>query len=127
MFLTADQIFAADDLPHEDVYVPEWRGNVRIRRMGAADKWRTELAILRDKEANGEDAALARTAARWVVASAINEQGEKLFKPDDVDKLAAKCGDAVERLMRAVQRLNPTQDQAEKNSASAPQDDSSSV
>jgi len=99
--LNKEAILGADDLKKEIVSVPEWGGEVMISAMtGAArDEW--EQALVESKSAN-----LSNLRARLVAATAMDEAGNRLFTGADVEALGKKSGAALERCVRAAQKLN---------------------
>ena len=110
-FLTAEDIFNAEDIDYVDVTVPEWKRNgkpgvIRLRAMSAdeAIKFTEEL---RDNKASD-------SFVRIVAATAINpETGDRLFKGDvAVHKLRAKKSGIFIRLQKAAMKLNELGDDA---------------
>lgn len=99
--LTKEAILNADDLKKEVVSVPEWGGEIVIGAMtGAArDEW--EQALVDTKGAN-----LNNLRARLVAATALDENGNRIFSSADVEALGKKSGAALERCVRVAQRLN---------------------
>lgn len=99
--LSAASILSAEDLPHEDVAVPEWGGVVRIRTMtaGARDDYeQTMLAAKGQRQRN--------VRAQLVALCAVDETGGRLFGPGDIEALGAKSAKALDRLFDAAIRLN---------------------
>ena len=92
-FLSARQILGADDIKIIDVDVPEWNGVVRLRMMTAA-------------EAAEFDTSKKDSAARLVVLTAVDEEGQRLFSNDDIPSLQKKALRAFVRLQEAGLRLN---------------------
>lgn len=91
-------ILEADDLPTEDVKVPEWGGSVRIRAMTAL-----EAQKLANELASGDDTMLRM---RLVQLCAVDEEGRPLFTQDDLEKLGAKNFNAIRRVSEACFRMN---------------------
>lgn len=99
--LNRDAILKADDLKKEVVKVPEWGGEVIISTMTgyARDAWEQHLV-------QSKDGALINVRARLVVATAVDEKGNRLFTEDDVIALGEKSVAALERCVKVAQRLN---------------------
>jgi hypothetical protein len=99
--LNKDAILKADDLKKEVVSVPEWGGEVIISAMTgyARDAWEQHLV-------ESKDGALSNIRARLVVATAVDEQGNRLFTEQDVKALGEKSVAALERCVKVAQRLN---------------------
>lgn len=106
MLLGREQILAADDLPVEDVPVPEWGGEVRLRGLTGAelDEYQASLVV---QTSNGQQKTNLRNAtAKLVSRCAVNEDGSPLFEPKDLLKLSSKSAVALQRLANVAQRLN---------------------
>jgi len=99
--LNKDAILAAEDKKFEDVDVPEWGGSVRVRMMSASERDQWENETYGTGKVNTVD-----FRARFVALCAIDEAGNLLFTPDDVDALGAKSAAAVQRVFNAAQKLN---------------------
>ncbi|MBX7264921.1 hypothetical protein KIF24_01870 [Micromonospora sp. Llam7] len=102
--LTRDQILAIDDSSSEDVEVPEWGGTVRVKGMTGAERDKFEAASIKGKGKN-RDVNLANLRARLVAASVVDEDGQPLFKPYDVENLGRKSAAALGRVYDVAQRL----------------------
>lgn len=93
-----EDILGFDDTRFEDVTVPEWDGLVvRVKTLNALEMQRF-YAILDDRD--------EQTRIKIVAFTCIDEQGEALFTPEDVQALAAKSFPAIRRLSDAAFRLN---------------------
>ena len=105
MLLTAEQILAADDLLAEVVPVPEWGGSVRIVTLSRAEKddWQDSLT-----QAKGKKVAvnLKNVTAKLLALCIVDENGKRLFRPDQVEALGAKSALACDRCFQAAARLN---------------------
>ena len=83
VLLGREAILKADDLPTEDVSVPEWGGTVRVRGLNGTqrDAYWASMTIQRGKTTALDTAdATAKLVARCVVG----EDGEPLFAQNDV-------------------------------------------
>lgn len=96
--LTGDQILAANDLPYEDVDVPEWEGQVRVRRITATEWWK----ITED----GQKPGALRADTRFCAVAMIGEDGKRLFTDDQVAALSEKSWPAMERIREVAMRLS---------------------
>lgn len=103
--LNRDQILEAADLTTEVVAVPEWGGEVIVSAMtGAArDAWEQSLVVAVGGKAR---ANMENIRARLVVATVVDESGNRLFADADVVALGRKSSAALERVCKAAQRLN---------------------
>ena len=109
--LTRDLILAAEDLPREKVEVPEWGGEVWVRAMTAAERDRLEEAVL--------DGKAASVRALVAAMCMVDERGERLFGDQDVEALARKNAQALDRVFQVARRLSRMRESdvedAEKN------------
>ena len=93
MALTADQSLAADDLGLLEVKVKEWGGSVYLRVMsvGELDAYQKEWI---GKRETGVDNFRAKFLARCL----CDEQGQRLFSDEQIEKLASKSAKVVSKL-----------------------------
>jgi len=129
--LTRQDIIAAQDIETETVEVPEWDGAVIVRMMSGSDRDRFEQSLT-VVQANGRrEANLTNMRSKLVAMCAVDEQGNLLFGPDEIEHLAAKSAAAIERVFIVAQRLNGLAPDdvgaAAKNSAPGPNGASPSV
>lgn len=96
--LTREDILGADDRTFEEVTVPEWGGQVRVYVMSAQLGAQYGHMI----ERLNDDLHLATA----VVFTACDDAGEPLFGVEDIEALAAKSKNAVQRVARVSIRLN---------------------
>lgn len=104
--LGREQILSADDLRWEDVPVPEWGGEVRLRSLTGAelDEYQASLVLL---TSGGQQKANMRNAtAKLVARCAIDADGAPLFEAKDLLRLSSKSAAALQRLASVAQRLN---------------------
>lgn len=112
--LSRDQIIAADDLPREDVDVPEWGGSVTLRGLTGTQRDLFEQETVRQ---NGKNVSvnMENVRARLVARCLVDEKGERMFSDEDVKVLGGKSGKALERLFKVAQRLSGlTQDDVQE-------------
>lgn len=116
-YLSAEQILDADDLPWEDVDVPEWGGTVRVRGMSGTDRDKFEAAMLsKDMKSVSKDTALERYRARLAAACLVDGTGQRMFRSDaEVKRLGEKSAQALQRVCDVASRLSglSQEDQAE--------------
>jgi hypothetical protein len=127
MFLTKEQILAADDLPRESVKVPEWGkgGCVLVKTMTSDEKNAYEDSVFNKQEGN---VSLKQLTAKLCAATMIDEKGELLFSEEDIEALGQKSCKALGRVQSVAQKLNNITDadmkEMEKNSAAGQSDSS---
>lgn len=104
MSLSRDDILGADDLPSEEVEVPEWGGTVWVRSMTGLERDVFEASLTQgagDKKVN-----LKNIRARLVSLTAVDEEGTRLFSDADIAELGAKSAAALDRVFSVAQSLN---------------------
>ena len=103
--LTRDQILGADDLPKEEVPVPEWGGSVFVRTMPGKerDAWESQLlkGDPRDRQLNMDN-----VRARLASLTIVDAEGNRLFDLKDIEALGQKSAAALDRIWEVAQRLN---------------------
>lgn len=120
-FLSPKEIRDKNDLVIEPLYIPEWGGWVRIRRICAVerDRFEARLAILRKEGKAGEN-----IRAELAALALCDEHGKRLFSNADVVDLGNKGAAALDRIWdkaAALAKMNDDDvEDAKKNSSSAP-------
>lgn len=109
-FLSREQILSADDRKTVTVAVPEWGGDVLVRSLTGAerDKFEESLQTVRGNKTKRN---LKNFRARLVSLCLVNEQGELLFSPPDVEHLGAKSVAALQRVFNKCNELNGMSDE----------------
>jgi len=127
--LTKSQIFEKNDLPTEEVDVPEWGGSVFVRKFTSEDKDNFDILIAKKSDEDKID--LHNLRAKLCVFTIVDEDGKCLFSEEDVEALGRKSATAIERIFTVSQRLNNLGLEAvkeiEKNSESGQSEDSGST
>ena len=100
--LTRDAILGMDDLPREEVQIPEWKGSVFVRALTGSERDQLERMITKDTLSRAKIAALC----------VVSESGERMFTDKDVEALAGKHGGALEKIVNAALRFNALTDAA---------------
>lgn len=103
--LTRDDILSVDDKVYEDIAVPEWGGEVRVRGMSGAQRDDYEASIIQQ---NGKDQKvnLANARAKLVARCLVDESGQLLFTSEDVRALGRKSARALERVFDKARELS---------------------
>ena len=109
--LSKEAIFAVEDLKTDVVDVPEWGGAVTVRSMTGVDRDAFEASLNETKTGTDGKETQVRNLdnfrARLCAATMINANGKLLFpNPEDVVKLGKKNSRALDRVMKAAQKLN---------------------
>ena len=107
--LTRDSILNADDLPFEDVHVPEWGGMVRVRTLTGRERDEFEAGILSGP--TGERIVVHdNLRARLVSLTVVDEKGKRVFTTKDMEPLGLKSAAALDRIFSVSMRLNGLSD-----------------
>lgn len=122
--LSREAILRAEDLPREEVSVPEWGGSVLVRTLTGAERDRYEADIYDLKQKRGRASEVGfkdNLRAKLVALAACDERGQRLFSDADVRALGAKSAKALERVWNVARRLaglsGEDVEELEKNSA----------
>ena len=105
------EILLADDLPTEDVRIPEWEKKggpeawVRVRGLTGRERDKYEVSITIGK---GKDQTMnVRNArAKLLVMCIVDETGQKIFNEADISALGEKSAAGLERLFDVATRLS---------------------
>lgn len=111
------QIDDAVDLKTEDVPVPEWGGEVRLRELSSKERSLIEATTI---GAKGQAIELRIEAfktlrEKTVAAALIDQDGKRLYQDKEVAQLGLKSGQIVERLFQKVQKLSGMTEAAVKD------------
>ena len=106
--LTAEAIFAAQDLPKTWVECPEWgKGSgVYIRGMTGAERDQFESRVSGLQAGGGVQMDYTNLRASLVASCAVDGDGNRIFKTGDVDALGKKAGVVLDRLFDAARRAS---------------------
>jgi len=108
MALSKEAIFAADDLETIEEDVPEWGGTVKLRTMSGKEREQYFRALMKHK-ADDIPKNLFQTL---VIICAVDDDGNQLFKMEDLPELSKKNGAVLDRLTKAAGDLNGLTDQS---------------
>ena len=123
-----DKIFAAKDIPSENLHVPEWEVDLVIKGMTAGER----VTLMQNAyDVKTEQVNMSRVYPDVVVSCAYDpETDEPVFSDSDKDALMSKSSAAIEKIADVGLRLSgigkDQQDAAGKDSSSTPNDDTSS-
>jgi hypothetical protein len=127
--LSKEAILQADDLPTEDVDVPEWHGTVRVRALSGKERDAFEASL---QQQRGKDYVrnTANVRAKLVAKCLVGEDGERLFSENEVNALGAKSAAGLDRVFEVAAKLSRLSeediDELGKSSGSDQSEDSSS-
>lgn len=129
--LTADEILGMDDIPTEEVTVPEWQGRtVLVCGMTAAAKNAYEASLVEIKGSTRK-VRMENATAKLLVRTLVNRQKQPLFTETQIEKLGTKSAAALDRIAQVALRLSSMRvtdvEELVKNSDAAQSGDSPSV
>jgi len=116
-------ILNTDDLPREELDIPEGGGSVFVRTMTGTERDAWEQSIV-----SGGKTDLTNIRARMCVRVLVDTEGNRIFDDTDAKQLGRKSSCALDRIFAAAQRLNGLSnddvEELEKNSGASPGDGS---
>jgi hypothetical protein len=103
-FVGRQVILQAQDLPVEELEVPEWGGWVRVKTLTAAERDAFENDII---QRNGRDVKtnVRNIRAKLVAVALVDETGRPLFTLADVEALGQKSAKALDRCFAKASEL----------------------
>jgi len=104
-YLNREQILQVQDLPVEDVEVPEWGGKVRVRGLTGAERDKFEASIV-TRKGNKAEFNPENIRAKLVAMCVVDENGNRLFTDEDIKILGQKSATALDRIFQVAQRLS---------------------
>ena len=107
--LKKEEIVSAQDLPIEEVSIPEWKGVCLVRGLNSGDRDKyMDSHVKIEAGAKGKDpkVTIANSEALLVAKCLVDEQGNRLFKDSDAPLLAKKSGGAIHKLVVVIERLS---------------------
>lgn len=128
-----EQIFAADDLPREEVsqLVPEWKLSepLFVRTLHGFERDQFEADNLDQDAPQGQARVnLRNMRARFLVKCLVDKDGVRVFSDVEALELGQRSARVLDRLFEVAQRLNGIREKdlevIRKNSGPAPSDDS---
>jgi len=113
--LSADDIFAVEDLNILPVEVPEWGGMVYVKAMSAIQREKYIESMRRtvsDGKVVSTQMILRHGSAKLAALTICDAQGNLLFdrSPETIEKLGQKSAKAMERVIDASAKLNGLDD-----------------
>jgi hypothetical protein len=104
--LGRNQILDAKDLQTEDVPVPEWGGEVRIRMLTGEERDAYEASMVELKKDGSAKANRENVRARLLILCIVNEAGEQMFNRAEIKLLGRKSAKALERVINKLNEMN---------------------
>ena len=100
--LTREEILSKTKLKTQAVDVPEWGGSILVSEMNGAgrDAWEQSLT---ERDSKGR---VANPRAKLVVATVVDESGNRLFSDADIDAIGKLSSRSLTAICDVAQRLN---------------------
>lgn len=112
--LTKDDILNKKDLKTKTVKVPEWGGDVKVSELSGYMRDQYELYSVNAKASDKRN-----IRAAYAAFTIVDENGDLMFTPEDIEKLGRKSGKALDRIFEAAEELNKlysaVEDEAKKS------------
>lgn len=129
--LSKDDILGMDDIPVEEVVVPEWKNRkVLISGLTAAGKNAYQSSIV-ELQGASRKLKLEHSTAKLLVRTLVDAKRQPLFTETDIIRLGTKSAAVLERLAKVASRLSGMDAQEQealvKNSDAAQSGDSSTA
>ena len=104
--LSKDEIFGMDDVPVEEVVVPQW-GHRKVLVSGfTAAGWNAYQAAVTEIKGATRKARLENSTAKLVQRTVINRNRQLVFSEGDIERLGTKSSSALELLAGVALRLS---------------------
>lgn len=114
--LTKEQIKSCVDAGPLKVEIPEWGGDIYVKRLSGIERDRLERELAKHQDSE-DDNISAR--AFYAVHFVCDEQGNSMFESADMEWLQHKFGFALDRIVIAARKHNgltaEAVDELEKN------------
>ena len=119
--LSREAVLSQKKLKQEISRGPEWGGSINIQELSAdeADAFESQFASVVKPSTNGDTPqtkSVQRFRAKIVVMAAIDDQGNRLFKDEDIATLGEMSRSAIDKLATVAMRLSGYSEDAKKKS-----------
>jgi hypothetical protein len=96
--LTIDDIFEVKDTRFLEIEVPEWGGSIRVAALSAGD--------MIDFVESNSGPAQKTAGIRLIILSLVDEQGNRIGKPEMIERFRKRDTRAMNRVVDALMELN---------------------
>lgn len=119
--LTKSNIMEMVDIKSETVEVPEWGGEVIVRGMSGSERDRYESTLYKQTKEGG---VYSNIRAMLVAFCTIDEEGNNLFTPEDIQELGKKSSIPLDKIAEVGRRLSGigVEEEELKNSGTTPEE-----
>lgn len=105
MVLSKNDILGADDLPFQEIEVPEWGGTIRLKTLMEDELGPYEEGLI-DMAGESRRVVLKNMRAKLLVLAIVDEKGKRLFNDNEIAALAKKSAKAMDRVFTVAQKMN---------------------
>jgi len=103
MALNKDQILQAIDAKTIEFDIPEWGGSILLR--GMTGKARNDYEHWAAQQTQQKVPDYRGIRERLIISCAVDDNGKPLFTQDDIESLAEKNADIIDRLHSKCQEI----------------------
>ena len=107
--LTREEIFQKKDIQTETVNIPQWGGDVLVRGLTGKERDDFEQSIIVTK-GKKEQVDRSNARAKLCALSCVDEEGNLLFKSNDIEALGKKSAGALDKIYEVASRLSGLSD-----------------
>lgn len=105
-FLSRSEILAANDLPIEELDVPEWGGRVRLVTLTGEQRDEFESSQVKFNKKGRPEQNMANLRARLVSMVLVGEDDKPIFAQYDIPQLGRKSAKALDRVFEKAAEMN---------------------
>ena len=105
--LGKDDILSASDIQYEEMHVPEWNGDVRLKTLTGRERDKFEASMMKINKKGQREENLENLRARLISFCLVDEDGRRIFLNDyEVNALGEKSVAALQRVFNKCQEMN---------------------
>jgi len=105
-YLSAEEIFAIDDIQQKEVWVPEWRTNIILQTLTGAERDKYFASVQYTDKRGRQLVDSDSSNAKLLVLSARTPDGGHLFTIHQVKRLQMKSAAVITRLANIAGEMN---------------------
>jgi hypothetical protein len=129
-FLDARGILEQPTLVIEELYVPEWKGKIRLKHLSAKERDDFETSMVKVGKNGRQELNNANFRARLVQLAAVKADGSPLFTRHDIKTLGSLPASGLQRVFNKINEMSAFSEDDLKDLTEdfdAAQDDASST
>lgn len=105
-FLSASSILEQPTLVIEELYVPEWKGKVRLKHLSAKERDDFETSMVKVGRGGKQTLNNENFRARLVQLAAVKEDGSQLFTRHDIKTLGSLPAAGLQRVFNKINDMS---------------------